>query len=393
MATLYTSAPQREGLDWLAGMTRDAQQLWQNQARIEQSKRQLALQAQQQQMAEQHFWAEQARLKGQEDFQNRKFLYSMKQDQFANSMAEKRLGFEGRRVDNEETRLNAALDPNSPENRYRTAATGNLEASAEQTRAETADLYGGGVKPKVTTYWFGETGTDSDYKNAFGEGMNKGKVDKYSLALSPDQEKLVRSHGVIPGDKLEVKLSDGSIVERRWDDRTDGSLAGRWDFHGGDAPDPNDGKGVVGFKLKGAQLPFTPVGSGSAAVEEKTPEIEEHGGMNFIRYPRSKKQGGDYFQLAPIAKGQGTPEVTPEIIGKMKELGFEPYQGKVGGVTFRKPVDPKTVVPKLATVRNADGNIVSATYDPATDSYKVVQPGEPINSDPSKPKKTGYFGK
>ena len=121
----------------------------------------------------------------------------------------------------------------------------------------------GGKMPKVTTYWFGETGSSSDYANAFGKSINEGRVDKNSLALSPDQEALVRSQGVKPGDWLQVKLDDGSVVERRWDDVTRSDLTGRWDFHGGDGPDPNDGKRVVGFKNKGAG-DFTPVGGGAA---------------------------------------------------------------------------------------------------------------------------------
>jgi hypothetical protein len=277
MATLYTPAPQREGLDWLAGMVRDGQQLWQNQARIAQQQKSLQMQAQQQHMAEQHFWANQARLKSQEDFQNRKFLYEMKQDQRDYSFKEKDFGLREKEFGRREAVDKYSMDPNSPEAQERAARTQSYRASATQTNAETEKRFGG--QPKVTTWWKGETGTQDDVMNSVGGLLVPGQ----SMALSPDQAELAQSQGFLspkqaqeqgkPFSKIRVHLDDGNIVERQWDDVTRADLKGRWDFYGDDKGnrDPNDGKKVVGFSGVGSDK-VIPVGrTGTQRSEPATP--------------------------------------------------------------------------------------------------------------------------
>ena len=80
MATLYTPAPKTEGLDWLAGMVRDSQRLQVSQEQVANEAKRIALAKQTLSMQAQQFWQTQARLKQQEDFQNRKFLYEVADD-------------------------------------------------------------------------------------------------------------------------------------------------------------------------------------------------------------------------------------------------------------------------------------------------------------------------
>jgi hypothetical protein len=80
------------------------------------------------------------------------------------------------------------------------------------------------------------------------------------MAISPDIEKQFREAGIKPKDMVKIVLSDGTEMERRWEDRTmqdkqairkfGKPLTGRFDLHfpEGKSPHEKDGVAVVGFQ-------------------------------------------------------------------------------------------------------------------------------------------------
>jgi len=110
---------------------------------------------------------------------------------------------------------------------------------------------------KVTYYNFpGDPYSDSNSRNLIGAWNNK--LDKDSLAISPDIERKFKAAGIGKGDAVELTLADGSTVIRNWDDRTmqdeqaikrfGKRLEGRFDFHAPDGKGANDGMAVVSFR-------------------------------------------------------------------------------------------------------------------------------------------------
>lgn len=165
-------------------------------------------------------------------------------------------------------RLNQALDgffgepapsvPVFPEN----ATQPNLEQSKAIQQPESKPLP---PKPetstplgKITSYnWQGDKYTDSYSREGMGSW---GKVATNGMAISPDIEKQFREAGIKPKDKVKITLSDGTELERVWDNRTmqdkqaikmfGKPLTGRFDLHypEGKAPHEKDGIAVVGFQ-------------------------------------------------------------------------------------------------------------------------------------------------
>jgi hypothetical protein len=110
---------------------------------------------------------------------------------------------------------------------------------------------------KVTYYNFpGDKYSDSNSRNLIGAWNNK--LDKDSLAISPDIERKFKAAGIGKGDAVELTLADGSTVIRNWDDRTmqdeqatrkfGKPLTGRFDFHSPGGKQKNDGMAVVSFR-------------------------------------------------------------------------------------------------------------------------------------------------
>lgn len=110
---------------------------------------------------------------------------------------------------------------------------------------------------KVTYYNFpGDPYSDSNSRNLIGAWNNK--LDKDSLAISPDIERKFQAAGIGKGDPVELTLADGSTVIRTWDDRTmqdeqatrkfGKPLRGRFDFHSPDGKQAKDGMAVVSFR-------------------------------------------------------------------------------------------------------------------------------------------------
>jgi hypothetical protein len=111
---------------------------------------------------------------------------------------------------------------------------------------------------KITSYnWKGDPYTDSNSRNWIGSW---GKISPIGMAISPDVEKQFREAGIKPKDKVKIVLSDGTELERIWDNRTmqdkqairkfGKPLTGRFDLHfpEGKAPHEKDGVAVVGFQ-------------------------------------------------------------------------------------------------------------------------------------------------
>ena len=111
---------------------------------------------------------------------------------------------------------------------------------------------------KITSYnWQGDPYTDSNSRKWIGSW---GKISEIGMAVSPDVEKQFRAAGIKPKDKVAIVLSDGTEMERVWDNRTmqdaqairkfGKPLTGRFDLHHpyGTKPHEKDGVVVVGFK-------------------------------------------------------------------------------------------------------------------------------------------------
>jgi hypothetical protein len=111
---------------------------------------------------------------------------------------------------------------------------------------------------KITSYnWKGDPYTDSNSRNWIGSW---GKISEIGMAVSPDVEKQFREAGIKPKDKVKIVLSDGTEMERIWDNRTmqdkqairkfGKPLTGRFDLHfpEGTKPHEKDGVAVVGFQ-------------------------------------------------------------------------------------------------------------------------------------------------
>ena len=117
---------------------------------------------------------------------------------------------------------------------------------------------------KITSYnWKGDPYTDSNSRKWIGSW---GKISEIGMAVSPDVEKQFREQGIKPKDKVKIVLSDGTELERIWDNRTmqdkqairkfGKPLTGRFDLHHpyGSSPHEKDGVSVVGFqKLASAE--------------------------------------------------------------------------------------------------------------------------------------------
>ena len=117
---------------------------------------------------------------------------------------------------------------------------------------------------KITSYnWKGDPYTDSNSRKWIGSW---GKISEIGMAVSPDVEKQFREAGIKPKDKVKIVLSDGTELERVWDNRTmqdkqairkfGKPLTGRFDLHHpyGSSPHEKDGVSVVGFqKLASAE--------------------------------------------------------------------------------------------------------------------------------------------
>lgn len=111
---------------------------------------------------------------------------------------------------------------------------------------------------KITSYnWKGDPYTDSNSRQWIGSW---GKISEIGMAVSPDVEKQFREAGIKPKDKVAITLSDGTQLERIWDNRTmqdkqairkfGKPLTGRFDLHHpyGTSPYEKDGVAVVGFQ-------------------------------------------------------------------------------------------------------------------------------------------------
>ena len=142
MATLYTPAPKTEGLDWLAGMVRDSQRLQVSQEQVANEAKRIALAKQTLSMQAQQFWQTQARLKQQEDFQNRKFLYEVADDtrkfEWGKKVADRNAGLAERAEDRLSENLSWEMDPNNPDNKYREAATAGAQAGVVRSNIQAA---------------------------------------------------------------------------------------------------------------------------------------------------------------------------------------------------------------------------------------------------------------
>lgn len=153
---------------------------------------------------------------------------------------------------NRKQKSSASLPPSTP---FQTGMMGGVNKSdlAKPTPPPPAakDLIKEGkalkAEGKVTSYNFpNDPYSDSNSRNLIGAWNNK--LDKDSLAISPDIERKFKAAGIGKGDAVELTLADGSTVIRNWDDRTSQKLKGRFDFHSPDGKQAKDGMAVVSFR-------------------------------------------------------------------------------------------------------------------------------------------------
>jgi hypothetical protein len=150
MATLYTPEARTQGLDWLAGMVQNGQQLWQRERQLAQEAQRLQQAKQMAQEQTKQFWSQQARLAEQDEFQKRKFLYEVAADtrkfEWDKTKTNQDFGLRERTADlqaQQEERLTQGqeweMDPANPSNQYRAAATLNQQVGTAQTLQEMQD--------------------------------------------------------------------------------------------------------------------------------------------------------------------------------------------------------------------------------------------------------------
>ena len=126
----------------MAGMVRDSQRLQVSQEQVANEAKRIALAKQTLSMQAQQFWQTQARLKQQEDFQNRKFLYEVADDtrkfEWGQKVADRNAGLAERAEDRLSENLSWEMDPNNPDNKYREAATAGAQAGVVRSNIQAA---------------------------------------------------------------------------------------------------------------------------------------------------------------------------------------------------------------------------------------------------------------
>ena len=114
------------------------------------------------------------------------------------------------------------------------------------------------------------------FKKPTGAWGNELSAD--SLAVSPDVERSFKAAGIKEGDYVNLRLANGSVVRRKWDDRTmqdeDATkkfgkpLTGRFDFYSPDGVSKLDGNQVVGFSRAGAANPVAGMNAGPVTPDQ-----------------------------------------------------------------------------------------------------------------------------
>lgn len=122
------------------------------------------------------------------------------------------------------------------------------------------------VSGKVTSYGYKSDPTGDSASLGTGEfkvptGAWNNQLSTESLAISPDVERQFKTAGIKEGDMVHLRLANGDVVTRRWDDRTmqdaqatekfGKPLTGRFDFYSPDGVHSSDGSRVVGFARAG----------------------------------------------------------------------------------------------------------------------------------------------
>lgn len=201
--------------------------------------------------------------------------------------------------------------------------------------------YGAGTSAaevgKVTSYGYASDTTPDDA--SLGQGKYKvptgawdNALTKDSLAVSPDIERQFASMGIAKGDSVNLKLADGSVVTRNWDDRTmqdqeaikkfGKPLRGRLDFYNQGGPDARDGTAVVGFERAGAPLSPEKVqtAGGAPVYVAAAASTDPVSIINATFTPRQTQYLAEYDELKIIAAG---PDREDAVEAQMMLRQFE----------------------------------------------------------------------
>lgn len=231
-----------------------------------------------------------------------------------------------------------------------------------QSADETYNAHRGGWG-KVTSY-----GYQSD---PLGDSASLGKgafkvptgawdnpLTEDSFSASPDVEAALLKQGVKPGDYAALQLDDGTLINRKWDDRTmqdadavkkfGAPLRGRFDFYSPGGVHALDGRKVVGLRPTGAlaapmaQPPGAAEPGGLPAPDAETPigplggRIAQIGGGLYreefddgrvATYPRATKGGRPVVTWAqkPAADHTKAEALPATIKTEMAESGYNPF--------------------------------------------------------------------
>lgn len=95
--------------------------------------------------------------------------------------------------------------------------------------------------------------------NGYPTGAWNNRLDQDSFGISPDVERKFKAMGIKAKDWVNLQLDDGTVVRKRWDDRTmedadairkyGKPFTGRFDFYSPTGPGKMEGRKVVAFSL------------------------------------------------------------------------------------------------------------------------------------------------
>lgn len=228
-----------------------------------------------------------------------------------------------------------------------------------------------GVKPfaKVTDY--GQA-SDPDLDGYTKAGKSAiGNLTSESMAVSPDVEAKLNAQGINIGSPVSVKLDNGQIVQRVWDDRTSPKLSGRVDLYSPSGPSPHRDAKVIGISPSSAPAPAVAPSAPLADTPVQIP-MDDGSALNIPQESLTAGNGGmpaNATVTSPLAAPfQMTLDNQPAP--PLANLNFD---------TSVPPVSATAAPLGQVQVRDVSGNIVPPYKPDAPNLWRVpFQPDAPI---------------
>jgi hypothetical protein len=266
---------------------------------------------------------------------------------------------------------------------------------------KTVDLWNAGAENagpilgKVTDY--GQS--DDPYKDSASLGIGKwsrptgawnNALKDTSLAISPDVEKQFKAAGIKEGDSVLLKLDNGQMVERTWDDRTmqdkqaiekfGKPLRGRFDFFSPRGASPLRDRKVVGFTLPSSvpsvnalkDDPSGPLPVGSSEPQSASLFPEESSSQSVVRAMQEARTAAERASVG-LPRKQAIANINRAIATAQR-------QAQSPRRTTGQSSGPKVIAPPDGWTRNDDGTYADTEGVP----HKVDQWGRfvPLSSKP-----------